>query len=366
VAALLCCFGVGVSVEGASMQVPPRATAMVLSRAEAVGGEGPESGVGIQAVVRSKVRPGLEGMVASESERSFEFVYEARIVNLPMGEGPVDIFVPLAQSTPRQEVLKRDIQASIPGEVRLEMPYGNQFWHAHLDVVAQAEVQVQVRYRVRRKAFRSDQMKLEPAPVSGVIQRQLELFLKGSRRVPSSGTLVDKVRGDLPPSDGTSLGQARSIYDYVIEHMEYKKVGTGWGNGDTYWACLKKYGNCTDFHALFSSLARAEGLPTRFEIGFPIPEDKPAGDIVGYHCWVDFYVPELGWFPIDASEAWKHPERRDFYFGNLPADRFLFTVGRDLELGDGHTSGPLNFFIYPHVELAGRPHHGVETRFHYR
>ncbi|MGH7431515.1 MAG: hypothetical protein ACREI5_06800, partial [Candidatus Methylomirabilales bacterium] len=47
------------------------------------------------------------------------------------------------------------------------------------------------------------------------------------------------------------------------------------------------------------------------------------------------------------------------------ADRIQFTIGRDLELGEGHTTGPLNYFIYPHVEVVGRQFEGAKTSFRY-
>jgi transglutaminase-like putative cysteine protease len=80
---------------------------------------------------------------------------------------------------------------------------------------------------------------------------------------------------------GSPAERARAIYDWVVENVEYKKVGTGWGNGDTFWACSERYGNCTDFHALFISLARTEGIPARFEMGFPVPDSRPSGEIGG-------------------------------------------------------------------------------------
>ncbi len=130
---------------------------------------------------------------------------------------------------------------------------------------------------------------------------------------------------------GASDKKARAIYDWVVEHMEYKKVGSGWGNGDTFWACSQRYGNCTDFHALVISLARTEGIPARFEIGFPVPED------------------------------------RELFYGTQPADRIHFTTGRDLTLGPDHRGPPLNFFIYPRVEIDGQPQEApIETRFRYR
>ena len=67
----------------------------------------------------------------------------------------------------------------------------------------------------------------------------------------------------------TDEEKARAIYDYVLSNMRYDKSGTGWGHGDTLYACSAKKGNCTDFHSLFISMARSQHIPARFEIGFP-------------------------------------------------------------------------------------------------
>ncbi len=131
-------------------------------------------------------------------------------------------------------------------------------------------------------------------------------------------------------------------------------------------ACSEQYGNCTDFHALFNSLARARGIPARFGIGFTVPAERPAGTLRGYHCWGDFYLPDIGWVPIDASEADKHPDKRELYFGTHPADRVLMTVGRDLQLGEGHASGALNYFVHPHVEVNGQKVANVELVVSFR
>jgi hypothetical protein len=47
-----------------------------------------------------------------------------------------------------------------------------------------------------------------------------------------------------------------------------------------------------------------------------------SGKIPGYHCWAEFYSGGE-WVPVDASEAWKHPERHQYYLGicMLPASR---------------------------------------------
>jgi hypothetical protein len=91
--------------------------------------------------------------------------------------------------------------------------------------------------------------------------------------------------------------------------------------------------------------------------------DRPAGPIEGNHCWAELSLPAVGWFPIGASEAARHPEPRGPFRETHRADRIPFTVGRDPELGTAHTTAPLNAFIYPHVELAGERLGGVKTEF---
>jgi transglutaminase-like putative cysteine protease len=161
----------------------------------------------------------------------------------------------------------------------------------------------------------------------------------------------------------STLEKARAIYDYVFANMKYDKSGTGWGRGDVLYACDAKKGNCTDFHSLFIAMARSQGIPAKFEIGFPLPADKNSGDISGYHCWAEFFDPEHGWIPVDISEAWKHPEKKDYFFGAHDDNRMQFTTGRDLELNPHQEAKPLNYFVYPYIEVAGKEYSNVSTAF---
>ncbi len=158
------------------------------------------------------------------------------------------------------------------------------------------------------------------------------------------------------------------IYDVIDDNLKYGKDKPGWGNGDSVWACDSKTGNCTDFHSLFMSLARSRGIPAKFEIGFLLPDKHGAGDVPGYHCWAKFRPVGKGWVPVDISEANKHPEMRDYYFGNLTEDRVAFTTGRDLTLAPKQDGGPVNFLVYPYVEVDGKvwPQDKIEKKFAYQ
>ena len=102
-------------------------------------------------------------------------------------------------------------------------------------------------------------------------------------------------------------------------------------------------------------MARASGIPARFEIGFPLKAELETGSVDGYHCWAEFYIDGKGWIPVDSSEAQKNPDRHEYYFGSLDPNRVEFTKGRDLVLNPPQKGEPLNYFVYPYVEFDGKP-----------
>ena len=128
------------------------------------------------------------------------------------------------------------------------------------------------------------------------------------------------------------MAKGKAAYDYLFTTMRYDKTGTGWGRGDAVWACDAKHGNCTDFHSPFIGMMRADDIPARFDIGFPLPENKDKGDIAGYHCWAEFFARNIGWVPVDISEAWKAKEKAGYFFGSVDANRVQFSTGRDITL----------------------------------
>jgi transglutaminase-like putative cysteine protease len=193
----------------------------------------------------------------------------------------------------------------------------------------------------------------------------MKRYLEPDKLVPLNDTIAELSRQQTA-GDATPLQKARHIYDYVIATMRYDKSGEGWGRGDAVWACTAKRGNCTDFHSLFIGMMRSAGIPARFEIGFPLPEGKSEGDIPGYHCWAEFYLSGIGWIPVDASEAWKNPAKRDYFFGAHDDNRVFFTYGRDLVLSPEQKGPALNYFIYPYAESDGQPVKGLTTHFAFR
>jgi transglutaminase-like putative cysteine protease len=306
--------------------------------------------------------------LADDAVRTFTFRYATTVGPVEVGVGPVHVWIPLAVENEVQRVVAENIEASFPGSVEIEDAYGNRFWHGHVERSDGRPLTVVVETTVERSADH----RAAPPRSGGLVNGERDAyrrFLGPNQRVVVDHPILEPILAEVRANAGTDDKAAisRAIYDWVVDNVEYKKVGTGWGNGDTFWACTERYGNCTDFHALFISLARSEDIPARFEIGFPVPEDRESGEIGGYHCWVEFYLPETDWFPIDASEAFKHPDKRELFYGTHPADRIHFSTGRDLKLGADHRDRPLNYFVYPYVEVDGRTWRGaLEKQLSYR
>jgi transglutaminase-like putative cysteine protease len=297
----------------------------------------------------------------AQSSRHVTFHYAFTVKNVPAGE-KVRIWIPAAHSDPYQEV--RVISAT--GDLRLkkahESKYGNEMYYGETSRANQPELRFEVTYDVvrhERLTLGVATPHLEDLKLNEKVRKQ---DLSPDRLVPTTGLPAD-LAANATAGKSKTIDKARAIYDYVFDNMKYDKTGTGWGQGDVLYACNAKKGNCTDFHSLFMAMARSQGIPVRFEIGFPLPEGKHTSEIAGYHCWSDFFDPEHGWVPVDISEAWKNPVKKDYFFGAHDDNRVQFSTGRDLELSPKQGGAPLNYFVYPYVEIAGKPYADVSNAF---
>jgi transglutaminase-like putative cysteine protease len=299
------------------------------------------------------------GALAQES-RHFTFHYKFTVKDVPAGK-KVRIWIPAAQSDAFQEVKVVSATGDLPLRSTREAKYDNDMYVAEASR-SQPELHFDIEYDV----VRHERVGLNHASHVAVLTitdtTELRRDLEPDALVPTTG-LPAELAARVTAGKTDPLDKARAIYDYVFNTMKYDKTGTGWGRGDVLYACDAKKGNCTDFHSLFIAMARSQGIPARFEIGFPLPADKHSGEIAGYHCWSDFYVKGMGWIPVDISEAWKHPEKRDYFFGTHDVNRVQFSMGRDLRLAPPQKGKPVNYFVYPYVEVDGAEYGNVSTAF---
>lgn len=305
---------------------------------------------------------------APGKSRTFLFTYGGTVKDLKPGE-QAKIWLPVPVNTAEQTIAIDKKELPGPEKIGKEGQYGNTIVYVEGKANDKGEIPFKVTYKVTRQEVKTDvktNLVLKPKEPETKLMR----FLQPDAKVPVDGKplelLKENLKGQKLP--GEQYAAAKVLYDVVNTHMKYSKEGKGWGQGDAVWACDSKFGNCTDFHSLFISMARGNKIPSKFEMGFPIPPKRGDGVVGGYHCWAWFLPDGNGWVPVDISEANRFPEMREYYFGNLTEDRVQFTTGRDIDLTPRQDGPALNFFIYPYVEVNGTayPADKVQRSFAYQ
>ena len=300
-------------------------------------------------------------IASAQATRHFTFHYAFTVKDIPAGE-KLRIWIPAAHSDAFQEVKIVSATGDLPLKKTHEPKHGNEMYYAEASKAKQPELRFEIVYDVVRHERLTLNIYSPHLAQVQLSDKERKQDLAPDVLVPVTG-LPAELAAKVTAGKTTALDKARAIYDYVFTTMRYDKTGTGWGRGDVLYACDAKKGNCTDFHSLFIAMARSQGIPARFEIGFPLPDGKYSGEIAGYHCWAEFFEPRHGWIPVDISEAWRHPQKRDYFFGAHDDNRVQFTMGRDLELSPKQDGKPLNYFVYPYVEVGGKEYANVSTAF---
>jgi transglutaminase-like putative cysteine protease len=288
--------------------------------------------------------------------RSFAIAYTGQVSQIPAGTKKLRVWLPVPQDSTVQSI--KDLKFSRDVSFAVETKYGNRIAYAEIENPGPT-VEITMSFVCTRAEIKSDLKKLagdgnDPAD-------SFKVF-----RGPDSLVLVDdemkKLSDGIVKGRADTLEKARAIYDYVLEKMAYDKNHEGWGRGSTRHACDVGKGNCTDFHALFNSLCRAQGIASGFEIGLYLPYEKDSVEkLGGYHCWAFFRVPGKTWVPVDASEADRFPDRAAYFFGGHTSNRVTLSTGRDITLEPKQDGAPLNYFLNPYAEADGKAVKGDKT-----
>jgi len=115
---------------------------------------------------------------------------------------------------------------------------------------------------------------------------------------------------------------ARKIFDYLILRMYYQMTG-GWNTAPT--VLTRGNGSCSEYSFVYIAMCRRAGLPARYVGSIAQRGEAKSMDDV-FHRWVEVYLPNYGWIPIDPSGGDQtSPAAQAKYFGSL-YNRFLITT----------------------------------------
>jgi transglutaminase-like putative cysteine protease len=313
------------------------------------------AGVAELSLLAAPREPANQQIIAREylkpsGARNFAIEYVGKVSGVPEGTGKLRVWMPVPQDSTVQTI--RELSFSQPPRLTSEPKYGNKIAYWEFDK-PRSDVELTMKFICQHQEVVVDLARVSTDGEDAAVQF-------AAFKQPDKLVVVDdeirKLSGEITTGKETTLKKARAIYDYVLGKMTYDKNHAGWGLGSTRHACEVGKGNCTDFHALFNSLCRAQGIASGFEIGLYLPYEKgKAEPLGGYHCWAFFRVPGKTWVPVDCSEADRFADRREFFFGGHTSNRVTLSTGRDIALEPRQSGEPLNYFLNPYAEADGKP-----------
>ncbi|MDD5541517.1 MAG: transglutaminase domain-containing protein [Candidatus Marinimicrobia bacterium] len=155
-------------------------------------------------------------------------------------------------------------------------------------------------------------------------------YLENNEKYQFDHPVIQKALREALGDENNPYWIARKIYNYLIEKLYYERVG-GWNTAPTVLA--RGNGSCSEYTFVYIAMCRAAGLPARYVGSVVVRGDDASLDDV-FHRWVEVYLPNYGWIPVDPSGGDNEsPRDQANYFGHL-ANRFLITTesGGDSEL----------------------------------
>nr|MBN2277026.1 transglutaminase [candidate division Zixibacteria bacterium] len=234
----------------------------------------------------------------------------------------LDIYIALPRDLPFQKLLDTLVFNPPPDDYR-EDQWGQKVAHYHYRDIPAGEV-VTVSMTARAELYRT-RFYIHPDKVGNLNQIPADikkLYLIDGSKYWVDDDYIKKTAESIVGDETNCYWIARRIFNYLIANMKYELAG-GWNVAPT---VLKRgNGSCSEYSFVYIALCRAAGLPARYAGSVVIRGDDASTDDV-FHRWVEVYLPNYGWIPIDPSGGDSDsPANQASAIGYLD-NRFLITT----------------------------------------
>jgi transglutaminase-like putative cysteine protease len=303
---------------------------------------------------------------------------------VPPGAQDIRVWMALPQEDEHQEISNLHVDSPFQGwTIDNHDSMGNRILFVEAKAPKEGTYALTTSFDVTRYEQRQDVDPKKTRPLNDEEKAKYAPELSGNVHVVMSQEVRD-LSAKILAGETNPIVASRKLYDWTLRNIDYwvkspsdRKASPV---GSSEYCLSSKTGNCTDFHSLYAALSRAAGIPTRMLYGSFFKQELDGKDVdQSYHCWIEFYAPQVGWVPLDVAVAdifvgdfnitpengelvrrttaagytGPDPALVSYYFGNLEPRRVLWGVGRDLVLEPKTVEPTVNALPKAYVEIDG-------------
>ncbi len=167
-----------------------------------------------------KISAAVPDRSSTDQVRRFSVDYQVEIAARNSGSGPLHVFLPIAIDTSGQRILEVEVDSGFEGQIERELVYGNRFWHAKIPASRPEAISIRVAYEVERRVLRAGDERGDASEAKKFIASNQHVAVGHPILAPILNEIRSQSKGD------GQADKARAIYDWVVDNVEYKKVGT--------------------------------------------------------------------------------------------------------------------------------------------
>ena len=122
-------------------------------------------------------------------------------------------------------------------------------------------------------------------------------YTQDASKLVMTDPVIQKAVKEAVGDEKNPYWMARKINKYVQDKMHYEMAG-GWNIAPV--VLSRGSGSCSEYTFVMLAMCHAAGLPARYQGSVVIRGDDASRD-VDFHRWVEVYLPNYGWVPVDPS-----------------------------------------------------------------
>jgi transglutaminase-like putative cysteine protease len=316
-------------------------------------------------------------------------------VKIPQGSHSVRVWFAVPQEDAYSTITNFNVVSDYPVHYDWDS-WGNKVGYLEVQNATTPQIGISEEFDLARTEMRNHPDPKATRPLTDAERGALSRYLEPTKYVIVNDQ-VKAISAQITGGETNPILAARKLYDWTLQNIDYWVKDPDHLKaspvGSTEYCLGKKTGNCTDFHSLFASLSIAAGIPARMIYGSLLKPTLNGMAVDGsYHCWIEFYAPQVGWIPLDASLAniYGKPfdltdknknlvelttatgyhgldkSKIDYYFGNIDDRRVVWSMGRDLMMQPAQDDGPVNSLPKAYVEVDGKSSTDFTRTFTYK